>query len=273
MFKTLFMSGLCVLAASAQTTTEKIAHERSGPMGITAVLAGPAATIPGAPYSATAVTQRIQFLVDGNRITQTITNKIARDSKGRVYREESLPGPINGGAETPHLVLIEDPVSNLHYTLDPNTKTTYRVPSEQQKKADEAAFETFRMMQPVNDSSNDIQIIQEKTNLDNLSANSVDLGTQNIEGVTARGTKTTRTIPAGAAGNDLPIVITTETWFSPDLKILLMSKSNDPRMGESTYKLTNLVRAEPDASLFQIPLNYKIKDQSNSMIFVKKLDK
>jgi len=128
-------------------------------------------------------------------------------------------------------------------------------------------------MQPVGDAGNSIQIVKEKANLDNLSANSVDLGTQTLEGVPAKGTKITRTIPAGAAGNDLPIVITTETWFSPDLKILLMSKSNDPRMGESTYKLTNLVRSEPDPSLFQLPPDYKIKDQSNNVIFFKKTDK
>ncbi len=71
-------------------------------------------------------------------------------------------------------------------------------------------------------------------------------------------------------GNDLPIVITTETWYSPDLKVLVMSKSSDPRMGETTYKLTNLSRAEPDPALFQIPADYSIKDQPNGALgFIK----
>jgi hypothetical protein len=70
-------------------------------------------------------------------------------------------------------------------------------------------------------------------------------------------------------GNDLPIIITTETWFSPELKVLVMSKSSDPRMGETTYKLTNLSRAEPDPTLFQIPADYTVKDQPGGSFFFK----
>ena len=92
--------------------------------------------------------------------------------------------------------------------------------------------------------------------------NKTDLGTQNIEGVAAQGTRVTRTIPAGTIGNDLPIVITTETWYSPELKVLVMSKTNDPRMGETTYKLTDIQRAEPAASLFQVPDDYTVSKRS-----------
>jgi hypothetical protein len=93
-----------------------------------------------------------------------------------------------------------------------------------------------------------------------------------VEGVVAKGTKITRTIPAGELGNDLPIVITTETWTSPELKVIVMSKSSDPRMGETTYKLTNLSRAEPEPSLFQIPADYTTKDQPANVLFFKKTD-
>ncbi len=52
------------------------------------------------------------------------------------------------------------------------------------------------------------------------------------------------------------------------LKLLVMSKSSDPRMGETTYKLTNLSRAEPDPALFQIPADYTVKEQpSGPLIF------
>jgi hypothetical protein len=37
-----------------------------------------------------------------------------------------------------------------------------------------------------------------------------------------------------------------------------MSKHNDPRFGEQTYRLTNIVRSEPDASLFTVPNGYKL---------------
>jgi hypothetical protein len=85
-----------------------------------------------------------------------------------------------------------------------------------------------------------------------------DLGTQNIEGVDAEGTRTITTIPAGAIGNERPIEITYEKWYSRDLQLVVMSKHNDPRFGEQTYRLTNIVRSEPDPSLFTLPNGYKL---------------
>jgi hypothetical protein len=282
MFKIVISSGLCAVAAFAQTPvpakdfffqklTLNIADDNAlGSIGITAALAGQAATIPGAPYSAQAVTQHVQTLNDGNRIVQTTTNKVARDGKGRVYREESLPGLAAASAETPHLVLIEDPVAGQHITLDSNSKTAMKIPAAQMKRADEAAAREG--VPPLNggirltfntagtgQSQQTVTALKIKT--DDERAATTDLGTDTIEGVSARGTRITRTIPAGDMGNDLPIVIVTETWYSPDLKVLVMSKSSDPRVGETTYKLTNLSRAEPDPALFQIPADYTVKDK------------
>ena len=290
MLKLIVTSGLCAVSAFAQTplpppnvllqkqVLDVPSQDFLGPIGITAALAGPTATIPGAPYSAQAVTQHVQVLSDGNRITQTTSNNVARDSKGRVYREESLPGLGNSNAEPPHLILIEDPVAGQHITLDSNSKTAIKTPAAQMKKADEAAarqgvpplsqgitlmFDTAGSGQPPQTLS------AMKIKADDEKAATTDLGKQTIEGVVAHGTRITRTIPAGEMGNDLPIVITTETWYSPDLKVLVMSKSTDPRMGETTYKLTNLSRTEPDPSLFQIPADYVIKDQPNGLFFIK----
>jgi hypothetical protein len=99
-----------------------------------------------------------------------------------------------------------------------------------------------------------------------------DLGTQTIEGVPAQGTRITRTIPAGQIGNVQPIVITTENWYSPGLKVLVMSKSNDPRMGETSYKLTNIQRSEPAPSLFQPPDDYTVRDQPGG-VFINRENK
>ena len=85
-----------------------------------------------------------------------------------------------------------------------------------------------------------------------------NLGTQNIEGVEAEGTRTVTTIPADAIGNERPIEITYEKWYSKELQLVVMSKHNDPRFGEQTYRLTNIVRSEPDASLFTVPNGYKV---------------
>ena len=91
-------------------------------------------------------------------------------------------------------------------------------------------------------------------------ANTEDLGTQVIEGIVATGKRTTTTIPAGAIGNEQPILIVSEQWSSPDLKVIVMTKHSDPRTGETTYRLTNIVQTEPARSLFEVPADYTLKD-------------
>jgi hypothetical protein len=85
------------------------------------------------------------------------------------------------------------------------------------------------------------------------------LGTQMIEGVSADGTRTTMTIPAGAIGNEQPINIVTERWFSSQLKTAVMTKTSDPRMGETDYKLSNVKLVEPDPGLFTVPADYTVQ--------------
>jgi hypothetical protein len=90
--------------------------------------------------------------------------------------------------------------------------------------------------------------------------NTEDLGSETMEGVLVNGVRMTHTIPAGQIGNDRPITIVTEVWTSPDLKTVVYSKRNDPRMGEQTFRLTNIVRTEPSPSLFTVPADFKIVD-------------
>ena len=80
-----------------------------------------------------------------------------------------------------------------------------------------------------------------------------------IEGLSVTGTKTTNTIPAGTIGNDKDLVVTRETWYSPDLKRVIQSTQTDPRFGETTYSLTNIQRSEPDPMLFQVPAEHKME--------------
>jgi hypothetical protein len=89
---------------------------------------------------------------------------------------------------------------------------------------------------------------------------SESLGTQTIEGVTAEGTRSVITIPAGQIGNERPIEIVSERWYSPELKVLVMSRHVDPRFGETTYRLSNIVLGEPAASLFEVPSDYEVID-------------
>jgi TonB family protein len=86
------------------------------------------------------------------------------------------------------------------------------------------------------------------------------LGTQMVEGIAAEGIRYTDTIPAGAIGNEREINIVRERWYSPELQMVILMKHVDPRYGESTQRLTNIDRNEPDASLFQVPDGYEIKE-------------
>jgi hypothetical protein len=88
----------------------------------------------------------------------------------------------------------------------------------------------------------------------------VDLGTQEIEGLNAKGTRITRIIPAGAQGNDRPIETVQESWYSPELHLMLMHANKSPESGETVTRLTNLVRDEPPAELFQVPPDYTIEE-------------
>lgn len=93
-----------------------------------------------------------------------------------------------------------------------------------------------------------------------VATNTEDLGKQTIEGVECEGKRMTSTLPAGAIGNENPIQTVRESWYSPELKMTIMTKQTDPRFGETTYRVTNINRAEPDASLFSLPSDYTIKE-------------
>ena len=86
-----------------------------------------------------------------------------------------------------------------------------------------------------------------------------DLGSQNIEGVMATGSRVTTIIPAGEIGNDKEIRVVSEQWFSDDLQVLVMTRHSDPRSGETVYRLRNILRAEPDQNLFTVPGDYTIQ--------------
>lgn len=92
-----------------------------------------------------------------------------------------------------------------------------------------------------------------------------DLGTRDFEGVSAEGTRRTTIIPAGAIGNERPIEVVYERWYSKELGLVVYSKNSDPRFGEQTYRLTNIMRSEPDPSLFSVPTEYRKVDGSGTL--------
>ena len=98
-------------------------------------------------------------------------------------------------------------------------------------------------------------------------ANTTQLGTKDMEGVRVEGKSVSYIIPAGEIGNRNAITVTTETWYAPDLQATVYSRSTDPRVGETIYRLTNIKRNEQTASLFTVPEGYTVKESSNAFSF------
>jgi hypothetical protein len=91
-------------------------------------------------------------------------------------------------------------------------------------------------------------------------ATTKDLGTRDIEGVKAEGKLRSYEIPAGEVGNRNPIVVSDESWYSPELQVTVLTKHTDPRMGDNIYRLAGIKREEPAAALFTVPSDYTVKD-------------
>lgn len=219
----------------------------------------------GAPYQAEAVHEFVQALADGNRIVRRDSSTVARDGEGRTRREHGLAaiGPMLAGAPDHRAIFIHDPVAGVSWVLEPQEKIARKLtrprvaagppalaggkPPEVDRivirrpggqPREHMAFGTARLPKPETES----------------------LGTNTIEGVEANGTRTTVTIPAGEMGNEKPLAIVTERWYSPELQAIVLSRHTDPRMGETTFRLTEISRGEPERSLFEVPSDYTVKE-------------
>jgi hypothetical protein len=235
----------------------------------------PGKVVKGAPYSALASTEMTQLLSDGNQISHKMTSNIYRDSQGRTRREENFSGIglfVINGKQPRGVVFISDPVSASDYVLEPENKIARKMPSLPPNGI--ATNKMFAMgamgvavqasgepgVQGVQVSGHsDVQSVRVSED-SGVQVSPESLGQQTIEGVVAEGKRTTTTIPAGSMGNQRPITTVTEEWFSRDLQVIVLSTTKDPRMGETTYRLTNIQRAEPPATLFTLPADYTVKD-------------
>jgi hypothetical protein len=199
--------------------------------------------VTGSPYSAQAVTQFTQTLANGDHIQRSTTASVARDSQGRTRMDRSVAavGALSGaGGGHERAIVIHDPVAGMSYALDPasHTARSMPMPAARTRTGAEAEHERPARFQ--------------------AAVKTEDLGTQVIQSLTVQGKRVTRVIPAGKEGNEKEIDIVTETWYSPDLQLVVMSKTSDPRFGDSVYQLNSISRAEPDAALFAVPSDYTV---------------
>lgn len=197
--------------------------------------------VKGAPYSATAITETVQTLADGAKITHKKSDTVYRDSEGRVRREQTFDrvGPFSIGDQPRQIIFINDPVAGVSYFLDPQRKTARRM--------NIANRPAPRFPVPGPPPAND----ERKTET---------LSRQLFEGVEAEGTRTITTIPAGKIGNDRALEIVSERWEAPALQVVVLSKHKDPFAGETTYRLTDIKRQEPPHTLFEVPADYTIEE-------------
>jgi hypothetical protein len=239
--------------------------------------------VPNAPYQGEAVTESVMTLADGNRIVKKTATRVYRDSLGRTRKETvGADGQVTS-------VFISDPVGKASYTLDPASQTASRLavyfiahasgePAVAGGTVAHAnvppgggtvtvtassagvATEGHEIQKSVIVTTGQGGVFKvEGFNSTKGDVVKEDLGEQTIDGVLAKGTRTTMTIPAGASDNEQPIRIVSEEWFSPDLQVLVMTKHSDPRVGDTTYRLLHVTRTEPDKSLFELPAGYTIK--------------
>jgi hypothetical protein len=250
----------------------------------------PGLVVTGKPYSADAVTESTQVLADGNRITQRNEMSIFRDAQGRTRREQTWGGlgvlqPTNEPTKT---ITIHDPVAGgTTYMLNPRDETAHAIrpfrlhaahatASAIRIEGDDVAVvhgeapqaRTFELPVPAPaPGMRAFPTMGAAVAAVPFAAGEVtteDLGEQILQGVRARGSRETRTIPAGTIGNERPIDIVTERWYSEEIDADVLRRHVDPRFGETEYRLVNVVLGEPSPDLFVVPESYELATEENS---------
>lgn len=193
--------------------------------------------VKGQPFSAETVIEDTRRLYDGTTVTKQNKGAFYRDGAGRTRREQPLEMvggvSIAGTDGKPQmLVFINDFAAHTQYFLDPNHKVAHKNGIGGPPPGEPG-------MPP--------------------NAKTESLGTKTIEGVQVEGTRVTFEIPPGQLGNDKPIQVVSENWFSPELQMMVMSRHLDPVAGEHVFKLVNIKRAEPSAELFAVPSSYRVE--------------
>lgn len=197
-------------------------------------------SIPNASFSAVVNTESIRQMPNGATITLKNHRAVARDIAGRIFQERRLLVPEDGKHESVVTQIeISDPVAHELFIC---------VPKEGVCQVEHFTGSTFQPPRSAADAQRE------------GSANFQDLGRQSISGIETVGTRETVVIEAGKIGNDSPLEVQREYWYSPQLEVNLLIKLQDPRIGIQNFEMSDISLAEPDAKLFKVSEKMKIID-------------
>jgi hypothetical protein len=229
------------------------------------------------PYTAKFKITSEQTLANGTTITRETTETAIVDSHGRRLTETAFPA--TGQLPERSVIRVFDPVARTNTDWEvPGKKATVRpMPPHRQSGEAGSSCWTTGPVTPVASAPSSPELPNAHTTFSEAAVVSgsvptssdarpaakegsrEDLGTQTIQGVQARGTRTTHTTPIGAVGNDAPLVRTTEVWMARSLNLMVRQVIDDPRTGKRTRELVELSQSEPDISAFQPPEGYEIE--------------
>ena len=199
-------------------------------------------SLANAPFSATVATESVRQLADGSRITLVNRRAIARDTAGRIFQERRLLVPDDGKHESiVTQIEISDPVSHQLYICVPRERV--------------CQVEFFSAPQFVPPAVGNSSAAKQPG-----SPGREDLGKQFVSGLETSGTRETAVIEPGTIGNDSPITVSREYWYSPQLGVNLISKLQDPRIGTQDFEVQDITIGEPDKKLFAVPSGSQIID-------------
>jgi hypothetical protein len=212
--------------------------------------AGGLAELIGAPFSGVRSQQAARNFVDGNRVDTGRSVRLYRDSQGRTRVEPDVA--TQAGAANPRTrfaqIIINDPVSGDRIELQPLSKTAFVIKGGARQAIPVPAeapliFLSFGgRLYGANDPG---------------WSKPASLGDKSINGLRATGTRRQYTIAAGSVGNEKPIMLTVEQWYSPELGLIVMKSAHASTGGEFTFQVENIVQGNPDPALFTIPSDYR----------------
>lgn len=205
-------------------------------------------SIEDAPFAASIESIRIETLANQTHITHRNLSRVLRDSAGRQRFEQGKDEAFYPSPSAPD-IRIYDVVSRTIFHLDETKATAFSDPMGPTQTAPLRVPASKKPVVWQVDSRPPETSVKER------------LPARQIVGLTAEGTRTTYTIPAGREGNDSDLQIIDELWTSPLYRMPLMRIHDDPRHGREVVRVTQFIAGEPDASLFQVPAGYKVIDR------------